>query len=127
MPVSGRACENVCFIGRPWRIVDGKLNKAVCKGMMEAVLYHVMTKPGVTQAGLLQHYSGVLQPVAVLEILQVHPARPGKWAKPAFSLWGELTKARESHSRSEGGGKPGLHVLSLILQLLKWMCREVEV
>uniref|UniRef100_A0A8C3Y786 General transcription factor IIIC subunit 1 n=1 Tax=Catharus ustulatus TaxID=91951 RepID=A0A8C3Y786_CATUS len=68
--VSGRACENVCFIGRPWRIVDGKLNKAVCKGMMEAVLYHVMTKPGVTQAGLLQHYSGVLQPVAVLEILQ---------------------------------------------------------
>uniref|UniRef100_A0A8C3UXR9 General transcription factor IIIC subunit 1 n=1 Tax=Catharus ustulatus TaxID=91951 RepID=A0A8C3UXR9_CATUS len=43
---------------------------AMCKGMMEAVLYHVMTKPGVTQAGLLQHYSGVLQPVAVLEILQ---------------------------------------------------------
>uniref|UniRef100_A0A8C3V2I1 General transcription factor IIIC subunit 1 n=1 Tax=Catharus ustulatus TaxID=91951 RepID=A0A8C3V2I1_CATUS len=67
---ASEACENVCFIGRPWRIVDGKLNKAVCKGMMEAVLYHVMTKPGVTQAGLLQHYSGVLQPVAVLEILQ---------------------------------------------------------
>ncbi|KFO63271.1 General transcription factor 3C polypeptide 1, partial [Corvus brachyrhynchos] len=65
-----RACENICFIGRPWRIVDGNLNKPVCKGMMEAVLYHVMTKPGVTQAGLLQHYSGVLQPVAVLEILQ---------------------------------------------------------
>ncbi|NXJ27927.1 TF3C1 factor, partial [Dicrurus megarhynchus] len=65
-----RACENVCFLGRPWRIVDGNLNKPVCKGMMEAVLYHVMTKPGVTQAGLLQHYSGVLQPVAVLEILQ---------------------------------------------------------
>lgn len=51
--------------------MDGKLNKPVCKGMMEAVLYHVMTKPGVTQAGLLQHYCGVLQPVAVLEILQV--------------------------------------------------------
>ncbi|KAM4892264.1 general transcription factor 3C polypeptide 1 [Sylvia borin] len=65
-----RACEKVCFVGRPWRIVDGKLNKPVCKGMMEAVLYHVMTKPGVTQAGLLQHYCGVLQPVAVLEILQ---------------------------------------------------------
>ncbi|NWV38569.1 TF3C1 factor, partial [Grantiella picta] len=69
-PAQQQACENVCFIGRPWRIVDGKLNKAVCKGMMEAVLYHIMTKPGVTQAGLLQHYSGVLQPVAVLEILQ---------------------------------------------------------
>ncbi|KFW77633.1 General transcription factor 3C polypeptide 1, partial [Phalacrocorax carbo] len=65
-----RACENVCFIGRPWRIVDGNLNKPVCKGMMEAVLYHIMTKPGITESMLLQHYMGVLQPVAVLEILQ---------------------------------------------------------
>ncbi|GAB0196362.1 general transcription factor 3C polypeptide 1 [Grus japonensis] len=65
-----RACENVCFIGRPWRIVDGNLNKPVCKGMMEAVLYHIMTKPGITEGMLLQHYVGVLQPVAVLEILQ---------------------------------------------------------
>uniref|UniRef100_A0A8B9FHV5 General transcription factor IIIC subunit 1 n=1 Tax=Amazona collaria TaxID=241587 RepID=A0A8B9FHV5_9PSIT len=64
------ACENVCFIGRPWRIVDGNLNKPVCKGMMEAVLYHIMTKPGITEGALLQHYMGVLQPVAVLEILQ---------------------------------------------------------
>uniref|UniRef100_A0A8C0BDF6 General transcription factor IIIC subunit 1 n=1 Tax=Buteo japonicus TaxID=224669 RepID=A0A8C0BDF6_9AVES len=65
-----RACEKVCFIGRPWRIVDGNLNKPVCKGMMEAVLYHIMTKPGITEDMLLQHYMGVLQPVAVLEILQ---------------------------------------------------------
>uniref|UniRef100_A0A8B9FN32 General transcription factor IIIC subunit 1 n=1 Tax=Amazona collaria TaxID=241587 RepID=A0A8B9FN32_9PSIT len=65
-----QACENVCFIGRPWRIVDGNLNKPVCKGMMEAVLYHIMTKPGITEGALLQHYMGVLQPVAVLEILQ---------------------------------------------------------
>ncbi|KFZ51116.1 General transcription factor 3C polypeptide 1, partial [Antrostomus carolinensis] len=65
-----QACENVCFIGRPWRIVDGNLNKPVCKGMMEAVLYHIMTKPGITEGTLLQHYTGVLQPVAVLEILQ---------------------------------------------------------
>ncbi|OXB74520.1 UNVERIFIED_CONTAM: hypothetical protein H355_001902 [Colinus virginianus] len=65
-----RACENVCFIGRPWRIVDGTLNKPVCKGMMEAVLYHIMTKPGITEGTLLQHYAGTLQPVAVLEILQ---------------------------------------------------------
>lgn len=78
--------------------MDGKLNKPVCKGMMEAVLYHVMTKPGVTQAGLLQHYCGVLQPVAVLEILQVlgalaHPAsrdstaRPREMGKTTCSLW----------------------------------------
>uniref|UniRef100_A0A8C3IR40 Ral transcription factor IIIC subunit 1 n=1 Tax=Chrysemys picta bellii TaxID=8478 RepID=A0A8C3IR40_CHRPI len=65
-----KPCFNVCFIGRPWRIVDGNLNKPVCKGMMEAVLYHIMTKPGITENTLLQHYVGVLQPVSVLEILQ---------------------------------------------------------
>lgn len=94
--MSGRACESVSFIGRPWRIVDGKLNQPVCKGMMEAVLYHVMSKPGVPQAGLLQHYSGVLQPVAVLEILQVQPAQ--------CSPWGQGATARASQC-SQGGGR----------------------
>nr|XP_027804403.2 general transcription factor 3C polypeptide 1 isoform X1 [Marmota flaviventris] len=65
-----RNCENICFVGRPWRGVDGRLNTAVCKGMMEAVLYHVMSRPGAPESCLLQHYQGVLQPVAVLELLQ---------------------------------------------------------
>lgn len=59
------------FIGRPWRIVDGRLNTPVVKGMMEAVLHHIMTRPGVPESALLQHYKGVLQPLAVLELLQV--------------------------------------------------------
>ncbi|XP_006859958.1 PREDICTED: general transcription factor 3C polypeptide 1 [Chrysochloris asiatica] len=66
----GRDCENICFVGRPWRIVDGHLNTPVCKGMMEALLYHIMTRPGIPESHLLQHYQGVLQPVAVLELLQ---------------------------------------------------------
>ncbi|KAM9208609.1 general transcription factor 3C polypeptide 1 [Dugong dugon] len=66
----GSDCESICFIGRPWRIVDGHLNVPVCKGMMEALLYHIMTKPGIPESCLLQHYQGVLQPVAVLELLQ---------------------------------------------------------
>jgi hypothetical protein len=56
--------------------VDGHLNLPVCKGMMEAVLYHVMSRPGVPESCLLQYYQGVLQPVAVLELLQVGPC-PG--------------------------------------------------
>ncbi|XP_075421374.1 general transcription factor 3C polypeptide 1 isoform X2 [Ascaphus truei] len=59
------------FLGRPWRVIDGSLNKPVCKGMMEAVLYHIMTKPGITKTSVLQYYSGVLQPVIVMELLQV--------------------------------------------------------
>lgn len=70
--------ENICFIGRPWRIVDGRLNTPVCKGMMEAVLYQVMTRPGIPESCLLQHYQGVLQPLAVLELLQVRGAPAGE-------------------------------------------------
>ncbi|XP_006148317.1 general transcription factor 3C polypeptide 1 isoform X1 [Tupaia chinensis] len=62
--------EIIHFVSRPWRIVDGLLNLPVCKGMMEAVLYHVMSRPGVPESCLLEHYQGVLQPVAVLELLQ---------------------------------------------------------
>uniref|UniRef100_A0AAR2LJL2 B-block binding subunit of TFIIIC domain-containing protein n=1 Tax=Pygocentrus nattereri TaxID=42514 RepID=A0AAR2LJL2_PYGNA len=59
------------FVARPWRIVDGSLNRPVCKGMLEALLLHIMTNPGVPEPALLQHYSGVLQPVIVLDLLQV--------------------------------------------------------
>lgn len=77
-PSPCRDCESVCFIGRPWRVVDGHLNLPVCKGMMEAMLYHIMTRPGIPENCLLRHYQGVLQPVAVLELLQV-------WGLPRLS------------------------------------------
>ncbi|XP_015265433.1 PREDICTED: general transcription factor 3C polypeptide 1 [Gekko japonicus] len=64
------ASGSAYFVGRPWRIVDGSLNKPVCKGIMEGVLCHIMTKPGITEPALRRHYLGVLQPVALLEILQ---------------------------------------------------------
>lgn len=52
-------------------MVDGSLNRQVCKGMLEAVLYHVMSRPGLTQQTLVEHYKDVLQPMAVLELVQV--------------------------------------------------------
>uniref|UniRef100_A0A4W6DK61 Uncharacterized protein n=1 Tax=Lates calcarifer TaxID=8187 RepID=A0A4W6DK61_LATCA len=62
--------ENVSFISRPWRMVDGKLNRQVCKGMLEALLYHIMYQPGLTQQTLVEHYKDVLQPLAVLDLVQ---------------------------------------------------------
>lgn len=44
---------------------------------MEALLYHIMSRPGIPESCLLQHYQGVLQPVAVLELLQVRLGWPG--------------------------------------------------
>lgn len=62
--------ENLSFISRPWRMVDGKLNRQVCKGMLEAILYHIMSRPGLTQQTLVEHYKDVLQPMAVLDLVQ---------------------------------------------------------
>ncbi|XP_032419900.1 general transcription factor 3C polypeptide 1 [Xiphophorus hellerii] len=62
--------ENLSFISRPWRFIDGKVNRPVCKAILEAVLYHIMSQPGLTQQTLLEHYKDALQPVAVLDIVQ---------------------------------------------------------
>ncbi|XP_069023396.1 general transcription factor 3C polypeptide 1 [Embiotoca jacksoni] len=88
--------ENVSFISRPWRMVDGKLNRQVCKGMLEAVLYHVMSRPGLTQQKLVEHYKNLLQPVAVLDLVEslvdlgcvtkktvVRAPKPSLFARPA--------------------------------------------
>uniref|UniRef100_A0A3Q1G3K9 General transcription factor IIIC subunit 1 n=1 Tax=Acanthochromis polyacanthus TaxID=80966 RepID=A0A3Q1G3K9_9TELE len=58
------------FIGRPWRMVDGKLNRPVCKGMLEAILCHIMSRPGLTQQTLVEHYKDLLQPRAVLDLVK---------------------------------------------------------
>ncbi|XP_077380152.1 general transcription factor 3C polypeptide 1 isoform X2 [Festucalex cinctus] len=62
--------ERVRFLSRPWRLVDGTLNRPVCKGMLEAVLHHIMSRPGIPQQRLLLYYKEVLQPVVVLELVQ---------------------------------------------------------
>ncbi|XP_070828041.1 general transcription factor 3C polypeptide 1 [Chaetodon trifascialis] len=62
--------ENLSFISRPWRMVDGGVNRQVCKGMLEAVLCHIMYRPGLTQKALVEHYKDVLQPMALLDLVQ---------------------------------------------------------
>ncbi|KAK2909570.1 hypothetical protein Q8A67_005407 [Cirrhinus molitorella] len=63
--------ESVRFVSRPWRVVDGSLNRPVCKGMLESLLLQIMSSPSLRESQLLQHYSQVLQPVVVLDLLQV--------------------------------------------------------
>uniref|UniRef100_A0A3Q2WZL0 B-block binding subunit of TFIIIC domain-containing protein n=1 Tax=Haplochromis burtoni TaxID=8153 RepID=A0A3Q2WZL0_HAPBU len=64
------ASSETSFISRPWRLVDGKVNRQVCKGMLEAVLYHIMSQPGLTHQALVGHYKDLLQPVAVQDLVQ---------------------------------------------------------
>lgn len=53
-------------------MVDGSLNRPVCKGMLESLLLHIMSSPALRESELLQHYSQVLQPVVILDLLQVN-------------------------------------------------------
>ncbi|KAM3864620.1 general transcription factor 3C polypeptide 1 [Diretmus argenteus] len=62
--------EELSFISRPWRMVDGKVNLPACKGMLEGLLYHIMSRPGLTQHTLVEHYRKVLHPVVVLDLTQ---------------------------------------------------------
>ncbi|XP_028307045.1 general transcription factor 3C polypeptide 1 [Gouania willdenowi] len=62
--------EALSFISRPWRMVDGKLNRSMCKGMLEAVMFHIMSKPGITQHMLVKHYKRTLQPMVVMDLVQ---------------------------------------------------------
>ncbi|XP_027139206.1 general transcription factor 3C polypeptide 1 isoform X2 [Larimichthys crocea] len=69
-PTGSGDAGNLSFISRPWRMVDGNLNRQVCKGMLEAILYHIMYRPGLTQKTLVEHYKDVLQPMAVLDLVE---------------------------------------------------------
>ncbi|XP_067296540.1 general transcription factor 3C polypeptide 1 isoform X3 [Pseudorasbora parva] len=87
--------QAVQFVSRPWRVVDGSLNRPVCKGMLESLLLHIMSSPALRECVLLQHYRQVLQPVVILELLQVlvdlgcvrkrytvQPSKPTLFSKP---------------------------------------------
>lgn len=66
-------------------MVDGSLNRPVCKGMLEGVLCSIMSRPGITHQTLLEHYKAVLQPMALLDLLEVKAQAP----KLAFLwIWG---------------------------------------
>ncbi|KAM9857030.1 general transcription factor 3C polypeptide 1 [Aulostomus maculatus] len=96
--------ESLSFISRPWRMVDGKLNRQVCKGMLEAVLYHVMSRPGLTQQTLVDYYKNVLQPVAVMELVQALiemgcVTRKTLVKKPKASLFGRPAPQTESEPK----------------------------
>ncbi|XP_056136206.1 general transcription factor 3C polypeptide 1-like [Lampris incognitus] len=69
-PTHSNTDEIYSFISRPWRMVDGSVNRPACKGMLEAILYHIMSKPGLTEQTLVEHYKDVLQPVVILDLTQ---------------------------------------------------------
>ncbi|XP_062389121.1 general transcription factor 3C polypeptide 1 [Sardina pilchardus] len=69
-PSEKQSIDHISFLSRPWRAVDGSVNRSVCKGILEGLLHHVMSRPGITEPQLIQHYTRVLQPVTIIDLMQ---------------------------------------------------------
>ena len=47
------------------------MNRPTLKMMLEAVMMFIMTKPGVTRVDLIHKYNPLLQPVPLMELIEV--------------------------------------------------------
>ncbi|KAM8878595.1 general transcription factor 3C polypeptide 1 [Spinachia spinachia] len=109
LPIGTPAADdpgNRSFISRPWRMVDGNLNRQVCKFMLEAVMYHVMSRPGLTQQTLVEHYKDKLQPMAVLDLVQALiemgcVTRNTLSRPPKASLFGRRVQPASAETKAE--------------------------
>ena len=63
--------KKVCLIPRPWRYIDGLLNRPVLKQMLETILLYLKSYPSSTFSSISSHFSPVLQPIMTLELLEM--------------------------------------------------------
>ena len=61
----------VCLVPRPWRYIDGLLNRPVLKKMLETILIYLKTYPHASLDQLSAHFCPVLQPVMTLELCEM--------------------------------------------------------
>lgn len=80
-------------------MVDSSLNRPVCKGMLEGVLCHIMSRPGITHQALVEHYKAVLQPMALLDLVEVNAEAPSGEAEARFFAFGSFDRPRLSPPR----------------------------
>lgn len=68
-------------------MVDSSLNRPACKGMLEGVLCHIMSRPGITHPTLVEHYKTVLQPMALLDLVEVSAGSPSGEVEARLLVW----------------------------------------
>lgn len=61
----------VCLIPRPWRYIDGLLNRPVLQKMFETILLYLKSYPNASLDTISEHFCPVLQPVMTLELLEM--------------------------------------------------------
>lgn len=63
--------KTVCLIPRPWRYIDGLVNRQVLEKMLETVLIYLKCYPNSTLEKIAEHFCPVLQPIMTLELLEM--------------------------------------------------------
>ncbi len=66
-----RNFKPVCLVPRPWRYIDGLLNRPVLQKMFETILIYLKSYPNATLENIAAHFCPVLQPVMTLELLEM--------------------------------------------------------
>ncbi|RNA44784.1 General transcription factor 3C polypeptide [Brachionus plicatilis] len=61
----------ICIIPRPWRYIDGLLNRPVLKKMLESIILFLKTNPNASFSSISSHFCPVLQPIMTLELLEM--------------------------------------------------------
>lgn len=61
----------ICIIPRPWRYIDGLLNRPVLKKMLESIMLYLKTNPNSSFNSISSHFCPVLQPIMTLELLEM--------------------------------------------------------
>ncbi|ESO06734.1 hypothetical protein HELRODRAFT_195154 [Helobdella robusta] len=70
-PLPRGTYKTVRVIPRPWKTPEGTVNRSSLASMLEAVCLYIAERPGVSTHALTNKYHPVLQPVAVLELLEM--------------------------------------------------------
>jgi hypothetical protein len=61
----------VCLIPRPWRYIDGLLNRQVLQKMLETIIIYLKSYPHSSLENIQNHFCPVLQPIMTLELLEM--------------------------------------------------------
>ena len=67
----GKQFKAVCLIPRPWRYIDGLLNRPVLQKMLETIVIYLKSYPNSTVESIANRYCPVLQPIMTLELLEM--------------------------------------------------------
>ena len=61
----------VCLIPRPWRYIDGLLNRPVLQKMLESVIVFLKNKPNSCLEAVCNNFSPFLQPIMTQELIEM--------------------------------------------------------